>query len=71
MRECILFFTTAQGQSVTIATSDKDMMQLVSKDVRMYDIRDDKWIDRQDVIDKFGVLPHQVSPQTHSRTHSL
>ena len=54
---------------MTIATSDKDMMQLVGDDVRMYNIRNDKWIDRQDVIDKFGVPPHQVRPPNSPYTY--
>ncbi len=48
------------GARVTIISSDKDLMQLVSKDIRLYDPMKNKVIAEKEVIDKFGVKPHQV-----------
>ena len=53
---------SADGQSVCVATSDKDLMQVVGGDVRMYNTRTGKWIDHQQVVDMFGVPSHQVGP---------
>lgn len=43
-----------------IITSDKDLMQLVSECVFLYDGMKSKEIREPDVLDKFGVKPHQV-----------
>ena len=40
---------------VTIVSSDKDLMQLYKKNVRLYDPMKNKFITSKDVIDKFGV----------------
>ena len=48
------------GAKVTVISSDKDLMQLVSKDVRLYDPMKSKVIGEKEVIDKFGVKPDQV-----------
>ena len=45
---------------VTIVSSDKDLMQLYKKNVRLYDPMKNKFITSKDVIDKFGVDPQKV-----------
>ena len=46
--------------TVTIVSSDKDLMQLVNDCVVMYDTMKDKRIGRAEVIEKFGVPPEKV-----------
>ena len=48
------------GAKVTIISSDKDLMQLVSKDIRLYDPMKSKVIGEKEVFEKFGVKPNQV-----------
>ena len=48
------------GAKVTVISSDKDLMQLVSKDVRLYDPMKSKVIGEKEVQEKFGVKPKQV-----------
>ena len=48
------------GAKVTVISSDKDLMQLVSKDIRLYDPMKSKVIGEKEVIEKFGVKPNQV-----------
>ncbi len=48
------------GAKITIVSSDKDLMQLVSDDVSLYDAMKDKEIREKEVIEKFGVPPNQV-----------
>ena len=48
------------GAKVTIISSDKDLMQLVSKDVRLFDPMKSKVIEEKEVKEKFGVKPNQV-----------
>ena len=45
---------------VTIVSSDKDLMQLYKKNVRIYDPMKNKFIDEEDVNKKFGVKPEKV-----------
>ncbi|MEC7668941.1 MAG: DNA polymerase I, partial [Pseudomonadota bacterium] len=45
------------GGSVTIVSSDKDLMQLVGDGVVMYDAMKNRVIDRDGVFEKFGVYP--------------
>ena len=45
---------------VTIVSSDKDLMQLYKKNVRIYDPMKNKFITSKDIIDKFGVDPQKV-----------
>ena len=45
---------------MSIVSSDKDLMQLVSKDIRLYDPMKNKVIGEKEVIEKFGVKPNQV-----------
>ncbi|MBS0125788.1 DNA polymerase I [Thetidibacter halocola] len=48
------------GGRVTILSSDKDLMQLVGDGVDMLDPMKNKRIDREGVIEKFGVPPERV-----------
>ena len=48
------------GGSCTIISSDKDMMQLVGGGVVMLDAMKNKIIDREGVVEKFGVYPERV-----------
>ena len=48
------------GARATIVSSDKDLMQLVSDCVIMYDTMKDKKIGIPEVIEKFGVPPDKV-----------
>jgi DNA polymerase-1 len=50
----------AAGATVTIVASDKDLMQLVSDGVVMYDTMKDRKIGRAEVMEKFGVPPEKV-----------
>jgi DNA polymerase-1 len=49
-----------KGARVTIVSSDKDLMQLVTDDVDMLDTMKMKTITRPEVIEKFGVPPEKV-----------
>src|SRR5215813_11056032 len=51
---------TARGATTTIVSSDKDLMQLVTDTVTMYDTMKDRRIGRAEVIEKFGVPPEKV-----------
>ncbi|SMX33649.1 DNA polymerase I [Maliponia aquimaris] len=48
------------GGRVTILSSDKDLMQLVGDGVEMLDPMKNKRIDRDGVLEKFGVPPERV-----------
>ena len=48
------------GAKVTIVSSDKDLMQLVSSDIRLYDPMKNRVIGKDQVKEKFGVKPEQV-----------
>ena len=49
-----------RGATTTIVSSDKDLMQLVTDKVTMYDTMKDRRIGREEVIEKFGVPPEKV-----------
>jgi DNA polymerase-1 len=51
---------TEAGATSTIVSSDKDLMQLVTDGVVMFDTMKDKKIGRAEVIEKFGVPPEKV-----------
>ena len=51
---------TEKGAVVTIFSSDKDLMQLVSNDIKMYDPIRNIFIDIDRVKEKFGVTPDKV-----------
>lgn len=50
----------AQGKKVTIVGSDKDLMQLIEDDVRLYDPMKNKYIGVKEVEEKFGVTPDKM-----------
>ena len=49
-----------EGAKVTIVSSDKDLMQLYKKNVRIYDPMKNKFISEEDIINKFGVGARKV-----------
>ena len=49
-----------KGAKVTIVSSDKDLMQLYKKGVRIFDPMKNKFINEEDVVKKFGVNPSKV-----------
>ena len=50
----------AKGAKVTIVSSDKDLMQLYKKDVRLFDPMKNKFVTPEDIKNKFGVGPEKV-----------
>ena len=50
----------SKGAKVTIVSSDKDLMQLYNKDVRLFDPMKNKFISTQDILTKFGVEPKKI-----------
>src|SRR5246127_2510986 len=50
----------ALGASATIVSSDKDLMQLVSDCVVMWDTMKERYIGPAEVVEKFGVPPDKV-----------
>ncbi len=48
------------GAKVTIISSDKDLMQLYKKNVRIYDPMKNKFISYEDINNKFGVKPNKI-----------
>ncbi|NML75321.1 DNA polymerase I [Rhizobium sp. S-51] len=50
----------AIGADVTIVSSDKDLMQLVTPNVHMYDSMKDKQIGIPEVVEKWGVPPEKM-----------
>ncbi len=50
----------AQGGDVRIISSDKDLMQLVTQNVTLYDPMKDKEIGPDGVFEKFGVFPDKM-----------
>ena len=50
----------AKGAKVTIVSSDKDLMQLYKKNVRLFDPMKNKFITPEDIVTKFGVGPEKV-----------
>ena len=51
---------TDAGAKVTVISSDKDLMQLVSSKIRLFDPMKSKVIGEKEVNEKFGVKPSQV-----------
>ena len=49
-----------KGAKVTIVSSDKDLMQLYKKDVRIFDPMKNKFISEEDIQKKFGVDSSKV-----------
>ena len=50
----------AQGLATLISTGDKDLAQLVGDHVTLINTMSDERLDRQGVIDKFGVPPERI-----------
>ncbi len=50
----------SKGAKVTIVSSDKDLMQLYKKDVRLFDPMKNKFITPEDIKIKFGVEPKKI-----------
>ena len=50
----------ADGGKVTIVSSDKDLMQLYKKNIRIYDPMKNRFINNDDIKKKFGVPPSRV-----------
>lgn len=50
----------AEGYSVVISTGDKDMAQLVNDHITLENTMFNSKLDRQGVLEKFGVLPEQI-----------
>lgn len=51
---------SAAGHPVVIVTGDKDMSQLVSQTVSVYDMAKEYWFDEAAVRERFGVSPAQI-----------
>src|ERR1700678_2178880 len=51
---------SSRGATATIVSSDKDLMQLVTDKVTMFDTMKDRRIGIAEVIEKFGVPPEKV-----------
>jgi DNA polymerase-1 len=51
---------TEAGAEVTIVSSDKDLMQLVTDNVTMFDAMKNKVIGHDEVVEKFGLGPDKV-----------
>ena len=49
----------AEGLDVYIVTGDKDMCQVVSPNIRLYDTMKEKITEEKDVTERFGVRPSQ------------
>ncbi|HLN86786.1 MAG TPA: 5'-3' exonuclease H3TH domain-containing protein [Candidatus Limnocylindrales bacterium] len=51
---------SGQGCELVVVSSDKDLMQLVTNGVKLLDSAKDRWIGKDEVKEKFGVVPEQV-----------
>jgi DNA polymerase-1 len=51
---------TADGIGCVVVTADKDLMQLVGPEVRLWDTMRDRWVDAAAVEARLGVSPSQV-----------
>ncbi len=51
---------TALGHRVVVVSGDKDLLQLISDDVVMWDPMKDKFMDKEAVQKKYGVRPDQL-----------
>ena len=48
------------GHTAALVSSDKDLMQLLSDKVKLFDPMKEKWLEAEDVLKKFGVKPEDV-----------
>lgn len=53
-------YAVQNNYDVTIISSDKDLMQLISQDVSFFDINKKKFCSENDVFEKFLVTPKQI-----------
>jgi DNA polymerase-1 len=53
--------TAAEGNNVFIVTADKDMLQLVDGNIRVYDPMKERILDAEYVRERFGVGPERVT----------
>ncbi len=51
---------SARNAEVVIVSTDKDLMQLVTSTIKMYDAVKNTFIDAEKVVEKFGVGPEKV-----------
>jgi len=51
----------SEGINVFIVTGDKDMLQLVGDNIKIYDPMKDRFIDEEYVRDRFGVGPERIT----------
>ncbi len=58
--DIIASLASQSNQATYIASSDKDLMQLVTDRVFMVNTMNDKIIDADGVVEKFGVKPNQI-----------
>lgn len=57
---CVAEQVTAAGHRAVVVTSDKDLAQLVSADVELYDFAKDERLGPGEVLERFGCRPGQV-----------
>jgi DNA polymerase I len=50
----------ADGKDITIVTGDKDILQLVGQNIKVYDTMKEKIYEAKDVEERFGVLPDRM-----------
>jgi DNA polymerase-1 len=50
-----------QNCDLIVVSSDKDLMQLVTDQIRLFDGAKEHWIGRREVIARFGVEPHRIT----------
>ncbi|MBQ4874826.1 MAG: DNA polymerase I [Rickettsiaceae bacterium H1] len=58
--DVIATLATTSKIDVTVISSDKDLMQLISEKIKMFDPMKNKFINEQDVITKFGVTTDKL-----------
>ena len=51
---------SGQTCELVVVSSDKDLMQLVTNGIKLLDSAKDRWIGKEQVLEKFGVAPEQV-----------
>ncbi len=49
-----------ENVEVVIASTDKDLMQLISPTILAFDAFKNQWVDEKSVVEKFGVSPQQI-----------
>lgn len=49
-----------EGMEIYIVTADKDMLQLVDRGIKIYDPMKDRILDKEYVMEKFGIEPKRI-----------